>query len=222
MSIGIIYPIYKVFNGLIFDNFVLRLDKNKLITTRKTFEFRTRLPKELETGTKIYIYEPAKKGGCRKVVGEFQVGKILNCDYHIGSYPFMPYFCRNVLKNEEYAEKFETALHAEMPDFKAGTAINFALDENSMKIIEKTGRYPDFIEQNQNKVKKTREIIEQCDQWLSKLGFYNEYSESNYKYALETVNPIRYETPKELSEFTKLDGTPVLKAPQGFVYVKTI
>ena len=81
MSIGFMYPIYKVFNCLIFDDFILKLEEpsygikpGKTVLCRKSFEFRTKLPKELKTGTKIYIYEPVKRGGCKKVVGEFTVG----------------------------------------------------------------------------------------------------------------------------------------------------
>ena len=51
-------------------------------------------------------------------------------------------------------------------------------------------------------------------------GFFNEWGESNYNFALTILNQTRYATPKDLTEFEKLDGSLVEKAPQSFVYVK--
>ena len=209
---AVIYPIYKVFNDLIFSG-------------TKPFEFRTRLPKNLTTGTKVYIYEPVKHCGCRKVVGEFAVGNILHCDYHIGCIPFLPYFCRNVLKDEDYAQKFEKALSIPMPEYKKGFAAQFALDKESIKHIEKTGKPPkpeDYLYNHARCVKldKVEEIMDMTDCWLRRIGFYNAFDESNYKFALEIINPVRYTTPKDLGEFKKLDGTKIEKAPQSFVYAQ--
>ena len=239
MSVGVMYPIYKIFNVMIFDKLVLNFKNNideelnidKIIECKKSFEFRTKLPKELQTGTKIYVYEPLKRGGCKKIVGEFTVGKILDCAYPIGAYPFMPYFCKNILNNETYAEKFEIALNTPMPHYKKGSAVRFALDEDAIKYIQDTGEWPklfnEYLEHSQinvnwKKIEETSKVIGQCDEWLIKMGFYNDMLESNYKYALEILNPIKYDEPKELHEFKKLDGNSVLKAPQGFIYVQTI
>lgn len=121
---NIIYPIYKCFNDQIFSG-------------KKPFEFRTKLPKELTTGTKVYIYEPVKNGGSKMVVGEFTVGEIFDCNYFLGCIPFMVYFCRNILKNEDYARKFERAFAIDLPEHKKGTAMNFALDEEAVAYMEK-------------------------------------------------------------------------------------
>ena len=50
----------------------------------------------------------------------------------------------------------------------------------------------------------------------------NESDMSNYKFALTILKPVRYDEPKSLSKFTKMDGTVVEKAPQSFVYVNEI
>ena len=206
---NIIYHIYKCFADQIFDG-------------KKPFEFRKKLPSDLTIGDKVYIYEPVKKGGSKKIVGEFTVGEIFNCDYYLGCIPFMVYFCRNVLKNEEYAKKFERAFAIDLPEYKNGVAMNFALDEEAVEYMEKYQKYPklNVYSDKQHKIRWENQMtMEKCDRWLKEIGFYNEYDESTYNRAIVIKNPIRYSEPKELSEFIKKDGTPVTKAPQGFVYV---
>jgi predicted transcriptional regulator len=226
---AIMYPIYMLWNHRIFEGDVLYLQngvgqKGKHIRYRKDFEFRTRLPKDLKTGDKVYIYEPKKYGGSGKIVGEFTVGDIVSCDYPFGAFPFIVHFCRNVLKNEEYAKKFERAVKTELPGFKKGYILKYALDDESMDHIRKYGTPPDICDYLYDKdrcanLDESEKIWKWCDEWLRKIGYYNECGESNYKYAIQILNPVQFSNPKDLSDFTRLDGTVIEKAPQSFVYV---
>ena len=232
MSVCVMYPIYKDFDDVIFNQFVLDLKNNRnrklnigrKIMCQKNFEFRSKLPKKLELGTKIYVYEPKKFHGCGKVVGEFTVGEIIDCSYPIGAYPFLPYFCKQVLGNKDFADKFKVALKTTMQNYQKGTAVEFALHDDLIKQIQETGgEYPDPYKMSLDDFRKkdlTKQVIGQCDEWVTKMRFYNDMLESNYKYALEIINPIKYNKPKELYEFEKLDGSVVLKGPQSFVYVR--
>lgn len=191
---------------------------------RKSFEFRTKLPANLKTGDKIYIYEPLKRGGSGKVVGEFIVGDIIKCDYRFGSTAFIEYFCRNILKNEDYAEKFKRMLDAEDCHYK-GSNIKYALDDASVQYIEEHKDWPNpetyIFDKTRTKNIDTAECVwNLCDEWLKRQGFYNEFGESNYKYALEVLNHVQYSTPKLLADFKKLDGSVIEKAPQSFLYVQ--
>jgi predicted transcriptional regulator len=226
------YPIYNIWNNRIFEGDVLQLQigvgqKNRFVKYRKDFEFRTRLPKDLKIGDKVYIYEPKKHGGSGKVVGEFTVGEIIPCDGSFGAFPFVVHFCRNVLKNEDCAKKFERAVQTELPGYKKGYILKYALDDESMDHIEKTGTPPEIFDYIYDKnrcenLDESEKIWKWTDLYLEKCGLYNEFGESNYKFALTILNPTRYDAPKELTEFTKLDGSVVEKAPQSFVYVNTI
>ena len=40
-----------------------------ILNKEKPIEFRTKLPKDFKTGDKIYIYETARYGGARAIVG---------------------------------------------------------------------------------------------------------------------------------------------------------
>ena len=148
---AIMYPIYNIWNNRIFEGDILYLQngvgqKGKHVRYRKDFEFRTRLPKDLKTGDKVYIYEPKKYGGSGKVVGEFTVGEIIPCGYSFGAFPFIVHFCRNVLKNEDYAKKFERAVNTELPGIKKGYILKYALDDESMDHIEKTKTPPEIVD----------------------------------------------------------------------------
>jgi predicted transcriptional regulator len=229
---AIMYPIYGIWNDRIFEGDVLYLQngvgqKGKHVRYRKEFEFRTRLPKDLKTGDKVYIYEPKKHYGAGKVVGEFTVGEIFKCDYPFGAFPFIVHFCRNVLKNEDYAKKFERAVKTELPGYKKGYILKYALDDESMDWIEKNRTPPDIItylydKDRTEKLDESEKVWKWCDSWLRKIGFYSEMGESNYKFAIEIQNPIRYSDPKSLSDFTKINGSVVDKAPQSFMYVNEI
>lgn len=226
---AIMYPIYKQFIDLMIDGDILDCrDRNsvagRLCRFKKDFEFRTRLPKDLKAGDKVYIYEPKKHGGSGKIVAEFTVGKIIRCDYPFGAFPFIVHFCRDILKNEDYAKKFERAVKVDLPQYKAGFAMKYALDDESMDCIEKTKDVPDIITYLYDRsrfenIDESERVWKWTDSYLSKIGLYNDCGESNYKFAIEILNPVRYNTPKDLSEFTKTDGSLVEKAPQSFVYV---
>ena len=65
---AIMYPIYNIWNNRIFEGDVLYLhnkvgEKGRYVKYRKDFEFRTRLPKNLKAGDKVYIYEKQKVDG---------------------------------------------------------------------------------------------------------------------------------------------------------------
>jgi predicted transcriptional regulator len=226
------YPIYNIWNNRIFEGDILYLQngvvqKGKHVRYRKDFEFRTRLPKDLKTGDKVYIYEPKKHGGSGKVVGEFTVGEIIYCDCSFGAFPFIVHFCRNILKNEDYAKKFERAVQTELPGYKKGYIMKYALDDESMDYIAKYGDAPEIVDYLYDKrrcenLDESERVWKWTDLYLEKCGLYNEYGESNYKFALTILSPKRYDAPKDLTEFEKLDGNIVEKAPQSFVYVNEI
>ena len=229
---AIMYPIYKDWNEKIFEGDILQLQhpdcrKNKNIRYRKDFEFRTRLPKDLKAGDKVYVYEPKRYGGSGNVIGEFVVGNIIPCDYPFGACAFIVHFCRNILKNEDYAKKFERAVKTDLPGYKKGYVLKYALDSESIDDIRQFGAPPDICDYICNKeraanLEESESVWKWCDSWLSSCGFFNEFGESNYKFAIEILNPTRYSVPKSLSDFTKNGGGIVERAPQSFVYVNEI
>lgn len=227
---AIMYPVYKIFNQKIFGEDIIYLQHQEIKKCmnkryRKQYEFRTRLPKNLNTGDKVYIYEPKKHGGSGKIVGEFTVGNIVKCDAPYGAFHFIVHFCRHVLKNEDYAKKFEEAVQTELPNYKKGYILKYALDEDSMSHIKKTGTLPDIVDYLYDKKRcdnldESERVWKWTDEYLRRCGFYDEFGHSDYNYAIEILNPVGYAYPKDLTEFKKLDGSVVENAPQSYVYVQ--
>lgn len=60
---NVIYPIHKVW-------------ADKILSGDKPFEFRTKLPRKLTLGSKIFIYETKNNNGAGAVVGECVVNDI--------------------------------------------------------------------------------------------------------------------------------------------------
>lgn len=229
---AVIFPIYNKWNRLFFEESIEEMPvpigdttHKRYVRYRKDFEFKVKLPLYLKEGDIVYIYEPKKHGGKGQIVGQFTAGPMVACGAPFGAFSFIVHFCRHILKNEEYANKFEKAVNTSLPGYKLGTVLKYALDEDSMDEIRKYEQIPSasdyiFDKERIKNIEEAELIWKWCDIWMEKIGYYNSYGESNYKVALTVVNPIKYDTPKPLSDFRKLDGGIVEKAPQSFMYVQ--
>ena len=75
---------------------------DKILSGKKPFEFRKKLPKNFSAGDKIYIYETSKQNGLQKVIGECKVKHILNFANDkgklpcFGCYPLIKYFMKHI------------------------------------------------------------------------------------------------------------------------------
>lgn len=225
---NVIFPIYKRWNRMFFEDNILTTTpwapgEKQHYTYRKDFEFKVRKP-NIDVGDKIYIYEPKKDNGCGMVVGEFTIGAVMCLqEFRGGCIQFVPHFCRKVLKNNDYAEKFEQLVTIDIPDHQGTDKLKFALDEDSVEYIKNAKCLPpieDYVSDRHRfvNVKKATDIFRLCDEWLKRIGLYNQYGYSNYQYAFAVTNPVKYETPKALEQFQDKNGDAILHAPQSFVY----
>ncbi|MEE0991525.1 MAG: hypothetical protein UH542_00905 [Bacteroidales bacterium] len=67
-------------------------------------------------------------------------------------------------------------------------------------------------------IEKSQKTVKEIDAWLKKIGFYDRYGESKYRYGIIFKDVIKYNTPRNLSEFRNKSGDAILTAPQSFVY----
>ena len=65
---------------------------------------------------------------------------------------------------------------------------------------------------------KSDKTAQEIDDWLTKIGFYNKYEETNYKYAYVLDDIIKYEKPKNISEFKNKNGEIIKNPPQSYIY----
>lgn len=211
----------------------------KIFSGEKPFEFRSKLPNDFGIGDIIYIYETSKNKGVKKVIAECKVKNIIKLtndkgEYScFGAYHFIDYYFSHIKHQEDIAEKFRTVKEEfkdKFTNYKYGFIINYALSDIELDHIRKTGRpYDTFTEfpngyQDKRLVKllndneKTYNCIKECDEWLSNIGFYYNYDESYWKYAIELTEIKKYDKPKEISEFIGRNGVALKRPPQSWCY----
>ena len=225
-KLAVMYALYKDWTEMI-------------LSGLKPLEFRTQLPNKLAIGTKIYLYETKKRGGAGAVVGECTVKSIINVLSDkgqwpiVGCYPFIEYYLRNIKKDNAAADHF-CKINNEFKDnkrYRWGFITPYIYSDIQLDHLRRTGELPDLFDYNPmtqkdmdklNKIFADKEkgsaLEHECDDWLTKIGFYNEYDETNYKYALELGDIIRYDAPKSISQFIRQDGSTMKDPPQSFCY----
>lgn len=58
-----------------------------------------------------------------------------------------------------------------------------------------------------------------CDDWLRKIGFYNDFDESNYSCIINISSYKELSEPQDIKTFKNKSGEAILKAPKNFCYV---
>ena len=205
-----------------------------ILSGEKPLEFRTKLPKNLKPGTKIYLYETRKHGGAGAVVGECTVQDIIpvlseDGKWPIcGNFPFLEYYCETIIKDEAMAEhihKCKEEFKGKPKHYRYGYITKYMFSPESLDSIRQTGEPMDIMQLNikeRDKLLKDFEVADKleraCDEWLEHIGFYNEYGETNYRYGLVLSNPVRYETPKPIIDFQYSNGETIQTPPQSYCY----
>ena len=205
-----------------------------ILDGKKPIEFRTKLPKNFKAGDKIYIYETAKYGGARAIVGECTVDyiiSVLNKEGKwpmYGAYPFIDYFFENIKNNKEKA-KYYRKLKKEFDtyeNYKYGFILGYAFSELELKSLRETGSLIDtwtiydkmVVDEIINANEESNKLIGECDDWLSSIGFYNEFEESYYKYGIVLKDAKRYDEPIPITEFLDQNKNTITRAPQSWMY----
>jgi predicted transcriptional regulator len=206
-----------------------------ILSGKKPLEFRTKLPKELKPGTKIYLYETRKHGGAGAVVGECIVQDIIPVLSKSGKwpmygcYPFVEFFCENILHDLSMAshiQKIKEEFENKFPRYKYGYILKYVFSEDNLKNLRSVGEPIDtwkihdtsIVYKILDNLNQSEKLMEQCDEWLEKIGFYNEWGETNYRYGLVLTNPVRYDTPIPITHFKSQSGDNITTAPQSYCY----
>ena len=206
-----------------------------ILSGEKPIEFRTRLPKDFSVGDKIYIYETGKRGGRKKVVGHATVKGIISVLNEkgkwpmLGAYPFIDFYFEHIKNDKEKAEHYRKIKKEaeQFTNYRYGFILNYAFSEHELQSLRETGSLIDTWSIHDTKL--VREIIdantqsskyiEECDEWLTKIGFYNDFLESYYKFGIVLDNIVKYDVPLELNEMMDKSGNAITKAPQSWMYV---
>ena len=193
----------------------------------KPFDFRNVCP-NLDDGDKVYLYE-IKSSGCGKVVGYFIVENISKIPHSkIGTYLYIDTYAK-MFCDEKIQESVNKAKQVEFEDYYNSYVLDFLFKDDLIEEMIKTHKPPiiDYWKMNQDEMKeynlikqKQTDFCQTCDEWLKKIGFYNEYDESTWKYQINIKNVVKFEKPIDVNKFQLRNGNYITNGPQNFYYIK--
>lgn len=204
-----------------------------ILSGEKTLEFRTRLPKDFHIGEKIYFYETSRQNGRKMVVGEATVKDIISvCNKDgkwpmVGCYPFTEYYFSEIKKDEKMYNLYKSLKEelGNLKQYKYGYLMGYFQSPKEIQSLRENGSLIDTFKLSNKEAwevidanNKSDKTAQEIDDWLTKIGFYNKYEETNYKYAYVLDNIIKYEKPKNISEFKNKNGEIIKNPPQSYIY----
>lgn len=219
---NIIYALHKCWCDKIFDK-------------SKPIEFRTKLPKNLKSGTKLYLYETAKNNGARAIVGECVVDYIISVRSErgewpiVGCYPFIDYYYEKIKGDKELAQYYRDLKEEfdKNKNYRYGFILGYSHSPRELSHLRRTGSLLDLWQCNFDIVNevakdndKSDKLAQECDDWLESIGFYDDGGETYYQYGIVLKDVKKYNTPKPISDFKNKDGEQIKFAPQSFIYTK--
>lgn len=217
-------------------NIIISLYKHwsdMILRGEKTLEFRTRLPKDFHIGEKIYFYETSRQNGRKMVVGEATVKDIISvCNKDgkwpmVGCYPFTEYYFSEIKKDEKMYNLYKSLKEelGNLKQYKYGYLMGYFQSPKEIQSLRENGSLIDTFKLSNEEAwevidanNKSDKTAQEIDDWLTKIGFYNKYDETNYKYAYVLDNIIKYEKPKNISEFKNKNGEIIKNPPQSYIY----
>lgn len=202
---------------------------NKIFSGEKTLEFRNSLPKNLNPGDKIFIYETYRNLGKKMVVGYFTLKnayKIPKCG-RCGYTSFIEYWAKEIKKDEELYKLINKCANIVMDHHYQDIVYSYMYCSEVLDYMEKNHDMPELgIKEYMDKTfiknkKNSEKIISECDSWLENIGYYNDCCESHYSYVFEVSSPVQFKTPVPITEFLNAQNEPIKKAPQSWCYTTT-
>ena len=190
---------------------------NMIFSGEKTLEFRSRIGKDFKPGTIIYLYESAKNGGCKKVVGQCTIKDIKKIEHSkCDTVFFMAYFLNNILKNKYYLDKWKEVYAFKLDNYDDRIKLSNILCLDYLQALQNGEKF-EYTSDALKRKDVSAQISNDCDEWLYKIGYWNAWGETNYNYAIELCDVIKYEKPISLQEFTN-NGKIIERAPQSWCY----
>ena len=223
-------------------NIIMSLHKQwaeKIFDGSKPFEFRTKLPNNFAIGDKVFVYETRANNGRGLVIGYFTVKNIIKLSHALyGCYDFIEYYYKNIAKQPNTAKAFrkikEEFVKEKYPNLKLGAGLDYTFSPEDIENFQKykkpinfwnfikEGEIPTDVYTISQKVSKNRNrasnCMIECDNWLSNIGFYDDYDESNWNYAIEIGKVVLFKEPRDINNFVSKDNKAITRAPQSWMY----
>lgn len=199
----------------------------KIFSGEKDIEFRNIIGKDIYIGDMIYFYETKNKGGASMVIGSAKIKDIITIPYHkVGTYFLLPYYVEKY-GTEEDKKTVKHAMEIKLDHYDESIVLNYLYDEKSLNYMSLNNDVPNVlktmfrgysIDQYNALCDRADQLCKSCDNWASRIGYYNEDKTSYWKYAIVLENPVKFKTGKPICYFKNRNGETIKKAPQGWCY----
>ena len=145
----------------------------------------------------------------------------------VGCYPFTEYYFAEIKKDEKMYNLYKSLKEelGNLKQYKYGYLMGYFQSPKEIQSLRENGSLIDTFKLSNEEAweviyanNKSDKTAQEIDNWLTKIGFYNKYDETNYKYAYVLDNIIRYEKPKNISEFKNKNGENIKNPPQSYIY----
>lgn len=198
---------------------------NKILSGTKTLEFRNSLPKNIQAGDKVFIYETYFNGGRKSVVGYAKIESFdtIPVKGRIGFCSFLDYYAEKIIKSPEILKRVQRCNSIELPEYDHSIVYKYMFNDEWLDFMEKNKTLPEvnyFNPIHMKYLNSADKLSSECDDWLTNIGYYNEFCESFYKYYIEISNPVRFNFPIPITEFIGKNDKYLAKAPQSWCYTK--
>ena len=145
----------------------------------------------------------------------------------VGCYPFTEYYFSEIKKDEKMYNLYKSLKEelGNLKQYKYGYLMGYFQSPKEIQSLRENGSLIDTFKLSNKEAwevidanNKSDKTAQEIDDWLTKIGFYNKYEETNYKYAYVLDNIIKYEKPKNISEFKNKNGESIKNPPQSYIY----
>lgn len=201
-----------------------------IFSGEKPFEFRTKPIKRLYVGDKIFFYEP-KKTGSGKVTGEAVVEKIIPLLFKQSpQQETFRYWAEHIKKDHSLVEAIDRIGRFRMSRYKDGYIYHFMFSKPMIEYIMANDELPPAFNSLQHRIaypeiyqemELARERITEYDDWMQKIGFWQEDGTSCYTVAYQLKNAVFFASAdyQEIQDFLDQRGKPLQRPPQSYQYV---
>ena len=162
------------------------------------------------------------------VIGYFVVKETREIPHNkIGTYIYMDLYAK-MFCDEETQNQINKAKKINLNGYDNSLVLSCLFRDDCLNEMMETHLPPsNFIPMNSQQIKEFNDIKKKqdnfcsnCDTWLTKIGFYNEYDESLWKYEILIDDVVRFKTPIPITNFKLQNGNYLKRAPQSFCYIQ--
>lgn len=197
-----------------------RLTK-EIVTNRKFLFFGNNFSENMKNCDKIYICNN------NKIIGESRI-KAINIipRVKVGTYNFILYYVRDVLKDKDLTEEVERVLNFDLPGYCPSYKLSFIFNFFRLENFDEYGGPMDLLKLNRaewlqwsKNYDKANKLCEECDDWLTDIGYYQD-GESFYRKYIEISDLVLYNVPIDINNFKNKKNEKIIKAPRSWCYVE--